>query len=79
MEESEKDPAYKMFVILMEPVKTLKHFTGYMDRYFRSKTYLTKDDPDLLGKLAGYILALRDDEETASNEEERLELPLISD
>ncbi len=70
--ESKKDPAYKVFVILMQPVKTLKGYTAYMDRYFRSKTYLTKDDPDLLTKLAGYIRVLRDEE--ANNAEERGEV-----
>ena len=40
MEENRIDPAYKLFVILMQPQGTLKRYMEYMDKYFRSKTYL---------------------------------------
>ena len=59
MEENKRDPAFKLFVILMQPQKTLKGYTAYMDKYFRSKTYLTKDDPELWKKLINYLGELK--------------------
>ena len=40
---------------MMEPRETLKRYTAYMDKYFRSKTYLNKDDPQLWTKLITYL------------------------
>ena len=59
MEENKRDPAFKLFVILMQPHETLKGYTAYMEKYFRSKTYLTKDDPELWNKLIKHINELR--------------------
>ena len=59
MEENRKDPAFKIFVILMQPIETLKNYTSYMDKYFTRKTYLNKDDPDLCKKLAKYLKELK--------------------
>ena len=59
MEENRKDPAFKLFVILMQPQETLKRYTAYMDNFFTSKTYLNKDDPDLCNKLIKYLKELQ--------------------
>ena len=59
MEENRKDAAFKLFVILMQPQETLKRYTAYMDKYFTSKTYLTKDDPELWNKLIKYLKELQ--------------------
>ena len=59
MEESSKDPAFKLFVILMQPKETLKRYTAYMDQYFTRKTYLKKDDPELSNKLIKHLKKLR--------------------
>ena len=37
--------------ILMQPQETLKRYTACMDRFFTSKTYLNRDDPELCNKL----------------------------
>ena len=58
MERNRIDPAYKLFVILIEPEETLKRFMANMDKYFRSKTYLLKDDPHLWTKLTKYRLKM---------------------
>ena len=59
VEESNKNPAYKLFVILMQPQETLTRYTAYMDKYFRSKTYLHKDDPKLWTKLKKYLTEVK--------------------
>ena len=59
MEENRIDPAYKLFVILMQPQETLKNYTAYMDKYFRSKTYLQKDDPQLWMKITKYLTEVK--------------------
>ena len=59
MEGNRKDPPYKLFVILIEPQVTLTHYTAYMDKYFRSKTYLHKDDPNLWTKLTKYLIEVK--------------------
>ena len=61
MEENSKDPAYKLFVILMQQQETLKHYTAYMDKYFRNKTYLKRDDPHLWSKLTNYLREVKED------------------
>ena len=61
MEEGKRDPAFKLFVIMMEPKEKLQRYTAYMDKFFRSKTYIEKDDPDLWTKLTQYITILRTD------------------
>ena len=61
MEENRIDPAYKLFVILMQPQATLKRHTAYMDKYFRSKTYLHKNDPHLWKKLTKYLTEVKEE------------------
>ena len=53
--EHMKDPAFKLFVIMMEPVENLEHISVYMERFFSQKTYLLKDDPSIFKKIAAYL------------------------
>ncbi len=59
MEEAKKDPAYKLFVILLEPHESLENCTAYMMKYFRDRTYLERDDPKLFDKLTEYLRELQ--------------------
>ena len=59
MEEQKKDPAYKLFVIMMQEHKTLQRCSIYMKKYFRSKTYYDKNDPDLWSKIERELYELQ--------------------
>ena len=59
MEESKRDPAFKIFVILMQPEETLRGCTAHMEKFFRSRTYLSKDDPQLVRKLTNHLRTIK--------------------
>ncbi len=59
IEENRLDPSYKVFVILMQPLETLKRYTVFMHKYLRTKTYLERNDPHLWEKLRKYLIDLR--------------------
>ena len=61
--EHMKDPAFKLFVIMMEPVENLKHISVYMERFFSQKTYLLKDDPSIFKKIAAYLSWVKEPKE----------------
>ncbi len=68
MEEAKKDPRYKLFVIMMQPHETLENCTDYMNKYFRQKTYLDKDDPNLYEKLVEGLKELQCPQEEIEQE-----------
>ena len=53
--ENMNDPAFHMFVIMMQPADTLVNISNYMKTFFANKTYLQVDDPELFAKLAGQM------------------------
>ena len=53
--ENMKDPAFRLFVILMQPVEHLENVSEYMKSFFEKKTYLPKDDPQLFKKIGEYL------------------------
>ena len=53
--ENMKDPAFKLFVILMQPAVSLNITNEYIKSFFKKKTYLEKDDPKLFQKIAEYL------------------------
>ena len=53
--ENMKDPAFNLFVILMEPIDTLNITNEYIKSFFRKKTYLEREDPNLFKKIAEYL------------------------
>ena len=61
--EHMKDPAFKLFVIMMEPVENLKHISVYMEMFFSQKTYLLKDDPSIFKKIAAYLTWVKEPKE----------------
>ena len=57
--ENMKDPAFKLFVILMQPADTLNVTNEYIQSFFRKKTYLERDDPKLFQKIAEYLIQVK--------------------
>ena len=53
--ENMKDPAFKLFVILMQPPDTLNITNEYIKSFFAKKTYLERDDDKLFLKIAEYL------------------------
>ena len=53
--ENLEDPAFGVFVIMMQPVDTLDRTDSYMKSFFASRTYLEKNDPKLFEKIAQYL------------------------
>ena len=53
--EHMKDPAFKLFVILMQPSETLENTSLYMDSFFAHKTYLDVNDSKLFKKISDYL------------------------
>ena len=67
--ENMKDPAFNLFVIMMQPADTLVNISPYMKTFFANKTYLERDDPELFTKLAAHMEDDRDSEkEDADND-----------
>ena len=61
--EHMKDPAFKLFVIMMQPVEDLEHISVYMEKFFSQKTYLLKDDPAIFKKIATYLSWVKETKE----------------
>ena len=57
--EHMKDPAFKLFVILMQPVEELEETSEYMKSFFTNKTYLERNDPKLFKKITDYLLQVK--------------------
>ena len=53
--ENLEDPAFRIFVIMMQPVDTLKNMDEYMKSFLASKTYLEKGDSKLSERIAEYL------------------------
>ncbi len=62
VEESKKDPAYELYVILMDPERKLTGLSDYMEQYLGSITYLKLTDPGLLKKIVEELSKIRTDE-----------------
>ena len=54
--ENEKDPAFKLFIIMMKEVETLVNVPENMRK---EKTYVKKDDPDLFKKIGNHLKLMR--------------------
>ena len=65
--ENMKDPAFNVFVIMMQPADTLDNISPYMKTFFDTKTYLQADDPELFAKLASRLDEARQPEHDNDN------------
>ena len=57
--EHMKDPAFRLFVIIMEPMESLQNLTECMKQYFVQETYLKKDDENLFKRIATYLTLVK--------------------
>ena len=57
--EHMKDPAFKLFVIMMQPIDSLQNLTECMKQYFVQETYLKKDDEKLFTKIGSYLTLVK--------------------
>ena len=77
--EHMKDPAFRLFVIMMQPPDTLMNMSKHMTKFITQKTYLDKDDPNLIEKILRYLKWVKqpknenkhEDKENESEEAER--------
>ena len=63
--EHVEDPSFKLFIILMEPVRDLPDLPLYMKKLLNEQTYLELQDPDLFTKLSRY---LKPDDDSDAND-----------
>ena len=66
--ENLEDPAFKLFVITMQPVETLKNTDEYMKSFFASRTYLEKGSEKLFDKIAQYLKMVKEPKSGNKNE-----------
>ena len=52
-------PAFKLFIIMMQPMDSLQNLTECMKQYFVQETYLKKDDEKLFTKIASYLTMVK--------------------
>ena len=72
--ENMKDPAFRLFVIMMQPPDTLVNLTKYMRKFMAHKTYLDKNDPNLFEKIARYMKWIKQPKgEVKSDETDKME------
>ena len=61
--ENLDDPAFKLFLIMMQDADTLVDMTEYMRTFVAQRTYLEKTDPHLFQKIAEYLTEVKKPEE----------------
>ena len=71
--ENMKDPAFRLFVIAMQPVENLENVSEYMKSFFDKKTYLLKDDPQLFKKIRHYLELVKNPKRRKNNDEQEEE------
>ena len=60
LRENEKDPAFKLFIIMMKEVNTLGNVPENMQNYFEEKTYVKREDPELFEKIGKHLKLMRE-------------------
>ncbi len=53
--ENMRDPAFKLFVVMMEPPENLSNLSTYIESFWSKKTYLERTDERLFPKIADYL------------------------
>ena len=57
--ENMNDPAFQLFTIMMQPPDTLQNLSETMKTFFTQRTYLEKEDPNLIQKIAAYLTEVK--------------------
>ena len=66
--ENMKDPAFKIFMIMMQPVDCLDNLSVHMQNFISTRTYLSKKDPKLFKKIVSYLHWVKLPKDKKSNE-----------
>ena len=72
--EHMKDPAFKLFVIMMQPAETMKITNEYINCFLAKSTYLEREDPKLFKKISDYLIWVKQPKK-GLNPEEHVQLP----
>ena len=67
--EHMKDPAFKLFVIMMQPAETMKITNEYINCFLAKSTYLEREDPKLFKKISDYLIWLKQPKKGLNPEE----------
>ena len=67
--ESEEDPAFKLFIILMEEVDTLVNTPRNLQKFFRDNTYIKREDTQLFEKIGNHLDMIRQHDVIAQEHE----------
>ena len=57
--ENLEDAAFRLFVIMMQPVESLQNTDAYMKSFFASRTYLERTDNKLFKKISEYLTSVK--------------------
>ncbi len=63
------DPAFKLFVVMMQPADSLMNPSEYMKSFFQQKTYLDCNDSHKFDKIASYLRHVKDQKHSDSTTE----------
>ena len=70
--ENMKDPAFKIFMIMMQPAECLDNLSKYMQSLIESRTYLNKNDPTVK-KIVSYLYIVKLSKDEKNREPLRFE------
>ena len=59
VQESHRDPAFQLFVILRQPTASLINTTDEMEKFFTRQTYLKEEDDKKIQKIADYLYLVK--------------------
>ena len=54
-QENMNDPAFQIFMIMIQPAEYLDKMSEKMQRFMKSRTYLSKYGPKLFPKIVSYL------------------------
>ena len=75
--ENMKDSAFKFFVILLQPAKSLNVTDEYIICFLSRKTYLERDDPELFKKMSKYLIWVKKKTKKRLEPEDKEQFPEI--
>ncbi len=69
-QESKKDPDFKLFLIMMEPVEQIANLPKVMETFIKNRTYAKVEDVETFTKIAKHLRSLRANQMHNRGEEE---------
>ena len=65
--EHRKDPAFRILVVLLQPVDSLGELSPYLQSFLQNRTYLSIDDAEIWPKIRNILQGIRDSLADADN------------